>query len=115
MSKWNEYLTKSFSQDDELIKITRDVENIIALEKSLHAKIYDGTGNIKILSTSGSSVLLSEMIALDGNIKNANALLAVLLSTYRTGNTLASLNDKLTLAYKTELMKYRADFTKLLE
>ena len=52
---------------------------------------------------------------MNSNIANINTLLGSLIATYSTGNTLSSLNDKLLESYKTELVSYRADFTKLLE
>ncbi len=115
MSKWNEHLKKNFSQDDELIDATKDLENIITTEKTLHSHIYDTTGNIQSLDMSGSSMILGDITKIDSGIANINAVLSSLIATYGTGNTLNSLNDKLIASYNSELLVYRTDFTKLLE
>lgn len=114
MSKWNEHLRKNFSQDDELIDTTKDLGNILTLEKTLHDRVYDTTGNIRSLDMSGS-LLLADISKMDSSITNIHTTLASLISTYNTGTTLSSLNDKLIASYIAELTSYRADFTKLLE
>ena len=115
MSKWNEYLTQNFSQDDELISATQDLGNIIALENTLHNRIYDTAGNIQSLDMSGSSLLLTDINKMNGDMSHVNTVLQNIITSYSTGNTLSSLNDRLATAYKTQLLAYRADFTKLLE
>lgn len=77
--------------------------------------MYDTAGNIRSLDMSGSSVLLGDITKIDSGMTNSTVVLDSLIARYSTGNTLASLNDKLTASYKTELASYRADFTKLLE
>ncbi len=84
MSKWNEHLKKNFGQDDELVDATKDFENIITLEKSLHNRIYDTTGSFQPLDISGSSALVSEMTKLDAGMSNVNGILSLLISTYGT-------------------------------
>ncbi|MDD2916745.1 MAG: hypothetical protein PHH70_02780, partial [Candidatus Gracilibacteria bacterium] len=115
MNKWNEYLDKNFGQDEELIRITKDVENAIILEKSLHSRIYDSTGNIQSLDISGSGSLLADISKLDSQLWSVNSVLGGIMTAYSTGNTLSVLNDKLIAGYKTELLAYRANFTQLLE
>lgn len=64
---------------------------------------------------SGSSLFIADITKLDSSLMNTNIVLASLINSYSTGNTLSSLNDKLITSYNKELLTYRADFTKLLE
>lgn len=115
MSKWHEYLTQNFSQDDDLMSATKDLENTLARANSLHTRIYDTAGNIQSLDMSGSSLLLIDINKMNGDMTHINTVLQNIITTYNSGNTLSTLGDKLITAYQTELTAYRADFTKLLE
>ncbi len=115
MSKWHEYLTQNFSQDDDLMSATKDLENALVQENSLHNRIYDTAGNIQSLDMSGSSLLLTDINKMNADMAHTNAVLTSIIATYNSGNTLSTLGDKLVIAYQTELTAYRADFTKLLE
>ena len=94
---------------------TKDLQNVITLEKSLHNNVYDSAGNIQSLDMSGSSLLLGDIAKIDSGMANVTMVLGSIIAAYNTGNTLAALNDKLTGSYGKELALYRADFTELLE
>ncbi len=94
--------------------VTKDMENAITLEKALHNRVYDTAGNIQSLEMSGSTIL-TDMTKLDSRLWSTNSVLAGIIATYSSGNTLGSLSDKLLSSYKTELFAYRSDFTTLLE
>jgi len=64
---------------------------------------------------SGSSLLLTDINKMNGDMGHINTILQNIIASYSTGNVLSSLNDRLITAYQTELTVYRADFTKLLE
>lgn len=93
---------------------TKDLDNVITLEKTLHSRVYDSAGNIRSLDMSGNTLLLGDIAKADSGMANSAVILGSLIASYSTGNTLASLNDKLIASYSGELATYRADFTKLL-
>lgn len=111
MTKWNESINKSFSQDNDLVYVSRDVANMLATDKNLTARMYDDAGNIRDIDRSGS--LLSDMMTFDASIQSAS--LDGLIATYSTGNVLSSLLDGLNTSYRTNLLLYRNDLTKLLQ
>ena len=90
------------------------MNNAIATEKTLRNQVYDTSGNIKSLEISGST-LLKEIESTNIKITNISNTLDSLIAKYNSGSTLSTLNDKLISSYKTELLGYRADFTKLLQ
>lgn len=96
-----------------MVDATKDLDNVITLEKTLHGRVYDSTGNIQSVDMSGST-LLGDIAKVDSSITNSATVLGSLIAAYSTGNVLTSLNDKLIASYSGELATYRTDFTKLL-
>lgn len=107
MSKWNEYLATSFSQDSTILTQSLENKNLLTVDSALRAGVYDDNGNIRSLDMSGSTVLITNIRKLSSDFSSAAGSVTLLSTTYGSGNTLASVRSDLNAQYRKKLMEYQ--------